>query len=88
MLDFLNYSPKVIANGFALFHDTNPSPKWVGVHLGHYQGHGPKTPAFHIAVRQAIGKLGLLDNSRTDWSFIGEQGEGDGLGMMGFLKLR
>jgi hypothetical protein len=88
MLDFLNYGPKVVSGGWVLFHDTNPSPRWVGVHHGKYAGHGPKTPAFHIAVREALRKLGLLDNSRTDWSFTGEQMEGDGLGMMRFLKLR
>lgn len=88
MLDFLNYSPKVMVGGYVLFHDTNPSPRWNGVHDNHWQGHGPNTPAFNIAVRAGLKKLGLLDGQRADYAFVSESSEGDALGMMVFQKLR
>lgn len=83
ILDFLNYSPKCVVGGYVLFHDTNPSPKWQGAH---WQGHGPKTPAFCLGVRMALDKLGLLHGKRTDWSFVDEQKAGEGFGMMLFRK--
>lgn len=84
MLDFLNYTPKLRKHGYALYHDTNPSPTWQGCH---YQGHGPKTPSFHVAVRSALTKLGLLGNKRTDWMCIDEERETSGMGMMLFKKI-
>lgn len=86
MLDFLNYHPKVVVGGYVLFHDTNPSPKWQGWEPSHWQGHGPKTAAFCIATQQALAKLGLTNGNRIDFSFVAENKEGDGLGMMLFKK--
>lgn len=86
-LDFLNYGPKVVVGGFVVFHDTNPSDKWQGLIKGHWQGHGPNTAAFNIATRQALSKLGLTTGHRTDWKFIDEQANGDGLGMMLYRRM-
>ncbi len=86
MLDFLNYSSKVIVGGYCLFHDTNGSASWTGQH---YQGTGPKDmPDNNIAVRPALKKLGLMDGRRTDWKFIEEIADTEIMGMMLFKKLR
>jgi hypothetical protein len=87
ILDFCNYSPKVVVGGFVVFHDTNPNMIWQGFHEAYWQGHGPKTAAFCIATQQALSKLGLLNGHRTDWAPAGIEHSGDMLGMTAFKKL-
>lgn len=82
MLDFLNYSPMVVVGGYCLFHDTNDTI-WQG---DHYQGHGPKHPEFHIGVRAALRKLGLLAGLRKDWRLVAEVKDTEIMGMMLFRK--
>lgn len=84
MLDFLHYAPKVVPGGCVLFHDTNPSPEWQGqIH----HGHGPNTPSFGRAVREAITKLGLMNENRKDYAFLAENHTGKRYGTMAFEKL-
>lgn len=83
-LDFLNYGTKTVVGGYIIFHDTNPNQKWQGAY---WQGHGPKTPAFGIATRAALRKLGMYPCLRSDWKFVGEESEGDMLGMMAFERV-
>jgi hypothetical protein len=84
ILDFCNYGPRCVVNGYVMFHDTHPSSTWQGCH---YQHHGPKIPAFHIQVRSALRKLGLLTGKRTDWELVKEETGGTGMGMMVYKKL-
>jgi len=84
MLDFLHYSPLVVVNGYCLFHDTRDTD-WQGKH---YQGHGPHAPPFQIGVRQALLKLGLLHELRSDWRFIEEVKDSDIMGMMLYKRVR
>ncbi len=85
MLDFLNYSPKVVVGGYCLFHDTREGPEW---QKKHYQGTGPTDlDDNNIAVREALKKLGLLDNRRRDWKFIEEIKDTNIMGMILIKKL-
>lgn len=84
MLDFLNYSPKVVVGGYVLFHDTRDTTKWQGMH---YQGTGPDMFENRISVRLALRKLGLLDGRRTDFQFVEEIKDTDIMGMMLYKKL-
>lgn len=87
-LDFLNYSQYLKPRSWVAFHDTNESPKWVGLaHPDTHQGDGPMHPDFGIGVRFGLKKLGLLEGLRKDWQFLSEQKEGDVQGMMVFRKL-
>lgn len=85
-LDFLNYSPKVVVNGYCLFHDTREGPQWQGLH---YQGSGEQGRfENNIAVRAALQKLGLLQGYRSDWKFIEEIASSDIMGMQLYKKLK
>jgi hypothetical protein len=85
MLDFLNYSPKVVLNGYVLFHDTRDLPSWQGLH---YQGTGDeKLFENNISVRLALKKLGLLAGRRSDFAFQEEVADSDIMGMMLFKKI-
>lgn len=84
MLDFLNYSPKVVVNGYVLFHDTRDG-SWQG---SHYQGTGPEDMFENrISVRLGLKKLGLMDGRRRDFKFLQEIADVDVMGMMLFQKL-
>lgn len=86
MLDFLNYSPKVVVGGYCLFHDTREGPTWQ--HL-HFQGTGPKDmPDNNIAVREGMKKLGLLQGYRSDWQFVEEIKDQEIMGMILMKKLK
>lgn len=86
MLDFLNYSPLVVVDGYCLFHDTHEGPTWTGMH---FQGTGPKDMVDNnIAVRPALKKLGLLQGYRSDWQFVEEIKDQEIMGMMLYRKLR
>lgn len=86
MLDFLNYSPKVVVGGYCLFHDTRESSEWQG---RHFQGTGsPDMEDNNIAVRKALKKLGLLDDRRRDWKFVEEIMDTNIMGMILFKKLQ
>lgn len=84
MMDFLHYSTMVVVNGYCLFHDTRDTD-WQGKH---YQGHGPHAPPFQIGVRQALLKLGLLNELRSDWRFVQESKDSDIMGMMLYKKVK
>lgn len=84
MLDFLNYSPKVVVGGYVIFHDVRDT-HWQG---NHYQGHGPDVPEFRIYCRGALKKLGLLQGYRADWEFVEEIADGDIQGMYVIRKLK
>lgn len=87
-LDFLNYAPMVVKGGIIMAHDTINHPGWIGLaHPGSYQGHGPQHADFGIGVRAALKKLGLLDNLRSDWTFVDEQTQGTVQGYCVFRKL-
>ncbi len=66
VLDFINYAKDMPAGAEVCFHDSSPA-----VQGKYYQSHGPKTPDFCFAVREAIKRLGL--HCRSDWKFV-EQG--------------
>lgn len=86
MLDFLNYSPKVIPGGLCIFHDTRDTQEW---QTKHYQGTGDQSNVDNnIAVRLALKKLGLLQGYRRDWEFVEEITDVQIQGMMSFRKTR
>lgn len=64
MLDFLHYGALVPKAGIVYFHDTGTRMQGKD-----YQGHGPKSPAYHVAVLQAIEKLGL-DQEGSQWDIV------------------
>ena len=89
MMDFLNYSPFVVLDGFCLFHDTAlptnqmQQEPWPQDHS--YAG----KPSSVLGVREGLKKLGLLQNYRQDWKFIEEVQSSSGLmGMCLFQKLK
>lgn len=88
MLDFLNYSPMVVVNGYALFHDTagegpeNKQGEWPQDHS--YAGKPPST----LGVREGLRKIGLLQGHRADWRFVTEIKESDLMGMCLFQKVK
>ena len=89
MCDFLNYSPFIVAGGYALFHDT-ALPK-DGVEQGQWpQNHSyAGTPDSVLGVREGLKKLGLLQGYRSDWQLVEEIPSSDGLmGMCLFQKLK
>lgn len=67
MCDFLNYSPFVELNGYALFHDTalptgsEAQGEWPQDHS--YAG----KPKSILGVRDGLKAMGLLQNHRNDW---------------------
>lgn len=65
--DFLLYKDKVRVGGFFAFHDTSPHiPDFKD-----YQGSGDKlNPYNFIRCREAIERLGLLNNSFPGWKMI------------------
>jgi hypothetical protein len=89
MMDFLNYSPFVVVDGYALFHDTasdgpdDHQGAWPQNHS--YAGQPPSM----LGVRGGLKKMGLLQGHRSDYKLIKELPSGDGLmGMMLFQKLK
>jgi hypothetical protein len=88
--DFLNYSPFVEVGGYILLHDTalptdlgkDQQEKWPQDHS--YAG----KPTSVLGVREALKKLGLLDNRRTDFELIEEIKSSSGLmGMMLYRRI-
>ena len=88
--DFLNYSPFVEVGGYILFHDTalptnlgkDKQEEWPQDHS--YAGKSNSV----LGVREALKKLGLLDNRRTDFKLIEEIESSDGLmGMMLYKRI-
>lgn len=70
MLDFLHYGDRVVANGMVAFHDVSPKTQ----NKLDWQGYGPKgDPDFGTATREALRKLGLLNDDRMDWAFVCER---------------
>ena len=70
LLDFCNYSCKVVLGGFVVFHDVNPKNQF----KLDYQGHGPKHyHEFGTAAVTALKKLGLSQGYRTDWTLVEQQ---------------
>jgi len=59
--DFLNIEPWVVPGGYVMFHDFGQDQQWQS------QPHCPEG----IDVRGACAELGLLDNNREGWRFIG-----------------
>lgn len=88
--DFLNYAPMVVVGGFILFHDTaiptalgkEKQEEWPQDHS--YAG----KPSSTLGVREALKKLGLLDNRRSDFEFVEEIESSSGLmGMMLYRRI-
>jgi len=88
--DFLNYSPFVVEGGYILLHDTalptdigkDKQEEWPQDHS--YAGKPPSV----LGVREALKKLGLLDNRRTDFELIEEIESSSGLmGMMLYRRV-
>lgn len=61
ILDFLHYGALVPSGGIVYFHDTGQRMQGKD-----YQGHGPVTPAYHVAVLMGIERLGL-DRDSSQW---------------------
>lgn len=89
--DFLNYSPFVEVGGRILFHDTalplelgkTEQEPWPQTDHS-YAGKPPST----LGVREALRKLGLLGNRRTDFEFVCEIESPSGLmGMMCYRRI-
>ena len=86
MCDFLNYSPFVRLDGFALFHDT-ALPKGKQAQEEWPQNHGyAGRPDGVLGVREGLVKMGLLQDYRTDWQLVKEL-ESEG-GLMGMVLLK
>lgn len=89
--DFLNYSPFVEVGGYVLFHDT-ALPTSLGMDK---QEPWPQTdhsyagkPPSVLGVREALTKLGLLQNYRADWKLIEEVPSDTGLMGMVLVQKR
>lgn len=65
ILDTLNYSPKVVAGGFLLFHDTSPSAQGKD-----YQSDGVDSPEFYISTLEAFKMIGW---PRDNWRLFTER---------------
>ena len=63
-LDFLHYGKKVVPRGFVFFHDTTEPMQGKS-----YQGHGPDTPPFGVAVRHALELVGPVLEAGWDLTF-------------------
>jgi len=81
--DFISIEDKVKQNGLVLFHDFS-EPE---------QGTDPQAGGGFIEVRRACEKLGLINNTRTGWSFVKEikgsrswGGDGNGVGVFKKIK--
>lgn len=88
--DFLNYSPLVEAGGYILLHDTalptdlgkDKQEEWPQDHSYAGKANSP------LGVREALKKLGLLDNRRSDFEFVEEIKSSTGLmGMMLYQRI-
>jgi len=88
--DFLNYSPFVVDGGYILLHDTalptdlrkDKQEEWPQDHS--YAGKSNSV----LGVREALKKLGLLDNRRSDFKLIEEIPSSTGLmGMMLYQRI-
>jgi hypothetical protein len=79
--DFLNYTPFVVERGYILLHDTalptdlgkDKQEEWPQDHS--YAGKSNSV----LGVREALKKLGLLDNRRADFKLIEEIPSSTGL---------
>jgi hypothetical protein len=79
ILDWDNYSRKVVDGGVVVFHDTDPA-----VQGRDYQGHGPQTPDFHIAVLSALDQIGTRMGR---WELIARTSADQWGGAMAFKKI-
>lgn len=66
ILDTLNYSPKVRAGGFLLFHDTSPSAQGKD-----YQSDGVDSPEFYISTLEAFKMINWPH--RPGWELVDER---------------
>ena len=67
MLDALHYGDKVEKGGLMLFHDVSPRAQ----NKMDWQGSGPKDHVdFGTATREALRKLGLFPELRSDWRLV------------------
>jgi hypothetical protein len=72
MLDVLHYAPKVVKDGFLLFHDI--CPKTQHSYANSQNLHGPDIPQFKNAVLDA---LGLLKFPYFPWVHVKSQWDED-----------
>lgn len=70
--DFFCYQDKVRTGGYIAFHDT-------GKHIKPFTGYqliGDKNdPDMHIAVRKALGKIGLLNDEYGGWELVFDEAD-------------
>ena len=86
MCDFLNYSQFLDVGGYCLFHDTSaPAGKQTQDAFPQNHSYAGQPPSV-LGVREALMKLGLIQEYRSDWTMVEELTIDTGIGGMCLFK--